>query len=288
VITTVGLVLHPERDSHQAIGTIGRWAADRSARLVGLTEEVARTSGATGVSAEELAKQADLVVSLGGDGTMLRAMRLVLGGRAPVLGVNMGRLGFLAEIDVPQLSEALAAIDRHEFSVEARTAVEAIFRGEQHVAFNDIALTRRPGRPSARIGLVVEGQPFLHYAADAVIVATPTGSTAYSFSAGGPIVSPRTQGLVVTPVAPHSAFNRSLVLADGEKVELEVLPGSGEISVEADGHLAGHLAPGDLVELAGVPAAAAVVRFGRTTFYQRAQRKLRLNGSAAAEQYPCC
>jgi NAD+ kinase len=201
-----------------------------------------------------------------------------------VLGVNMGRLGFLAEIDVPQLPEALAAIDQHDFTVEARTAVEAVFGGQRHVAFNEIALARRTGRPSALIGLVVEGQPFLHYAADAVIVATPTGSTAYSFSAGGPIVSPRTQGLVVTPVAPHSAFNRSLVLADGEKVELEVLPGSGEIDVEADGHLAGHLAPGDLVELAGVPAAAAVIRFGRTTFYQRAQRKLRLNGSAAADQ----
>jgi NAD+ kinase len=284
VITTVGLVLHPERDSHEAMGTISGWAADRRARLVGLADEAARTWGAAQLSPEEIAQQADLVVSLGGDGTMLRAMRLVLGGHAPVLGVNLGRLGFLAEIDVPQLPEALASIDKHDFTVEARTAVEAIFGGQRHVAFNEIALARRPGRPSAQIGLVVEGQPFLHYAADAVIVATPTGSTAYSFSAGGPIVSPRTQGLVVTPVAPHSAFNRSLVLADGEKVELEVLEGSGEIDVEADGHLAGRLAPGDLVELAGVPAAAAVVRFGRTTFYQRAQRKLRLNGSAAAEQ----
>lgn len=284
MITTVGLVLHPERDSQEAMRTISQWAADRRARLVGLADEVARTWGATELSPDQMAQQADLVVSLGGDGTMLRAMRLVLGGRAPVLGVNMGRLGFLAEIDVPQLPEALAAIDQHDFTVEARTAVEAVFGGRRHVAFNEIALARRPGRPSARIGLVVEGQPFLHYAADAVIVATPTGSTAYSFSAGGPIVSPRTQGLVVTPVAPHSAFNRSLVLADGEKVELEILPGSGEIDVEADGHLAGHLVPGDQVELAGVPAAAAVVRFGRTTFYQRAQRKLRLNGSAAAEQ----
>jgi NAD+ kinase len=287
VIATIGLVLHPERDSGDAMATIRRWAADRRARLLGLADEVRQEWGAAAVSTEEMAAQADLLVSLGGDGTMLRAMRLALGGHAPVLGVNLGRLGFLAEIDVPQLPEALAAIDQHNYTVEDRTAVEAIFGGQHHVVFNDIALTRAPGRPSARIGLVVEGQPFLGYTADAVIVATPTGSTAYSFSAGGPIVSPKTRGLVVTPVAPHSAFNRSLVLADGEKVELEVLPGSGEVDVEADGRLVGRVAIGDRVELAGIPAAAAVVRLGRTTFYQRAQRKLRLNGSAASEP-PWC
>ncbi|HEX2772715.1 MAG TPA: NAD(+)/NADH kinase, partial [Micromonosporaceae bacterium] len=151
MITTVGLVLHPERDSQEAMRTISQWAADRRARLVGLADEVARTWGATELSPDQMAQQADLVVSLGGDGTMLRAMRLVLGGRAPVLGVNMGRLGFLAEIDVPQLPEALAAIDQHDFTVEARTAVEAVFGGRRHVAFNEIALARRPGRPSARI-----------------------------------------------------------------------------------------------------------------------------------------
>lgn len=287
MINTVGLVLHPRRDSDDAITTLARWADDRGIQLVGLADEVARIVGAVEITPDEMAERADLVVSLGGDGTMLRAMRMVLGGRAPVLGVNMGRLGFLAEIDVPQLPEALAAIDQHRFTVEARTAVEAYIDGRRYVAFNEVALARRAGRSTAQIGLIVEGQPFLHYAADAVIVATPTGSTAYSFSAGGPLVSPRTQGLVVTPVAPHSAFNRSLVLADGEKVELEVLPDSGELDVEADGHLACLVAPGGLIELAGVPAAAAVIRLGHTTFYQRAQRKLRLNGSAAAEP-PWC
>jgi NAD+ kinase len=283
LIHTVGLVLHPERDSREALATICRWAGEQRARLVGLTGEVARAEGATEVPPEELARQADLVVSLGGDGTMLRAMRLVLGGRAPVLGVNLGRLGFLAEIDVAQLPDALSAIDQRRFTVEPRSAVEAAFGAQRHVAFNEVALARRPGQPMAQVGLVVEGQPFIRYAADAVIVSTPTGSTAYSFSAGGPIVSPRAQGLVVTPVAPHSAFNRSLVLADGENVELEVLPGSGELDIEADGALAGRVFPGDRVALDGAPAAAAVVRLGRTTFYQRAQRKLRLDGSVGAE-----
>jgi NAD+ kinase len=286
LIHTVGLVLHPQRDSREAVATMARWAGERQARLVGLAGEVGHAEGAAEIPPDELARQADLVVSLGGDGTMLRAMRMVLRGRAPVLGVNLGRLGFLAEIDVGQLPDALSAIDQRHFTVEPRSAVDAAFRAHRHVAFNEVALVRQPGQPMARLGLVVEGQPFIRYAADAVIVATPTGSTAYSFSAGGPIVSPRARGLVVTPVAPHSAFNRSLVLADGENVELEVLPGSGELDIEADGSLAGRVFPGDRVALEGVPAAAAVVRLGRTTFYQRAQRKLRLDGSVGEPPWP--
>jgi NAD+ kinase len=132
------------------------------------------------------------------------------------------------------------------------------------------------------VELTVESHPFVRYAADAVIVATPTGSTAYNFSAGGPLVSPNAEGLLVTPAAPHSAFNRALFLSAAERLTLTVLPTSGELAVEADGIVVGHVNPGDTVQLRTLPAAAQVVRLGRTTFYQRAQRKLRLTGSAEA------
>lgn len=283
MIHTVGLVLHPRRDSRSAMETIAEWVRGRHATLIGLADEVGRTAGASPVTAAELAERSDLVVSLGGDGTMLRSMRLVSGARAPVLGVNLGRLGFLAEIDVPQLPEALSAIDEHRFTVEPRSAVQASFAGCAALAFNEVALVRRSGEGLAEFALVVEGHPFVRYAGDALIVATPTGSTAYSFSAGGPIVSPRRQGLVVTPVAPHSAFNRSLVLSESERVALRVLPDSGGLAVEADGAVIGELAPGAVVDAAARPAAATVVRLGYTTFYQRAQRKLRLTGSAEVE-----
>lgn len=284
MIHTVGLVLHPQRDSQAAMATICSWARARRTQLIGLAGEVARVGGAaTAASAEELADRSDLVVSLGGDGTMLRAMRMVWGGRAPVLGVNLGRLGFLAEIDVPQLPDALSAIDENRFTVESRSAVEATFGGQRHGAFNEVALVRRPGHAMAAIGLVVDGQPFIRYAADALIVATPTGSTAYSFSAGGPLVSPRFQGLIVTPVAPHSAFNRSLVLVNGERLALRVLPEGGDLEVEADGRVVGRVGADEVLDVTAVPAAAAVVRLGHTTFYQRAQRKLRLGGTAETE-----
>jgi NAD+ kinase len=284
MIGAVGLVLHPRRDCSVAMSTVTRWARDRGAAVLGLAEEVLRIDAeAIAVDAGELAARVDLLVSLGGDGTMLRAMRLAHGHTAPVLGVNLGRLGFLAEIDIPDLAEALSAIDAHSFVVEGRSAVRAEFAGQVTTAFNDVVLVRVPGRGgSAVVELEVEGHPFLRYAADAVVVATPTGSTAYSFSAGGPIVSPRAEGLLVIPSAPHSAFNRALFLSSGERLALSVLPTSGELAVEADGRLMGTVGPGDVVELALVPAAANVVRLGRTTFYQRAQRRLGLAGSAEA------
>jgi NAD+ kinase len=285
MIGTVGLVLHPARTNDGAMETITGWALEHGVKILGLAGEIERISGAAvAVDPAYLAERADLIVSLGGDGTMLRAMRLSRGGRSPVLGVNLGRLGFLAEIDIPELTGALSAIDGHRFTVEPRSGVRATFAGQDTTAFNDVALVRIPGEnASAAVELTVEGHSFVRYAADAVIVATPTGSTAYNFSAGGPIVSPRAEGLLVTPVAPHSAFNRALFLSSGEKLALTVLPPSGRLAVEADGMVIGHISPGGVVELTLLPAAAQVVRLGLTTFYQRAQRKLRLEGSAEVD-----
>jgi len=285
MIGTVGLVLHPRRDCGDVIATVTGWARSRGVRVFGLPEEAERIDGeVTTVRPDELAQFADLVVSLGGDGTMLRAMRLTRGRQIPILGVNLGRLGFLAEIDVPELTEALGAINDNLFTVEARSGLGAVVEGRDALAFNDIAVVRTPGQGKmAVVEVHVEGHPFVRYAADAVVVATPTGSTAYSFSAGGPIVSPNAEGLLVTPVAPHSAFNRALFLSSGEKLALGILPASGELAVEADGLLVGYLRPGDVLDINLLPAAARVVRLGRTTFYQRAQRRLRLTGSTEAD-----
>ena len=276
----VGIVLHPQRDSKEAVDAILGWAARNGATVYGIGDEITRLNcAATAVTAEEMAKRADLIVSLGGDGTMLRAMRLADGQRAPVLGVNLGKLGFLAEVDVPDLPDALSAIDARDYTVEPRLAVDSLVAGNRVTAFNDIAVVRVPGGTAA-VSLQVGGQPFVSYAADAVVVSTPTGSTAYSFSAGGPIMSPAVEALLVTPAAPHSAYNRGLVLSVTDTVTLEVLPGSGEVAVEVDGEVAGYVHPGDALEIDARPAAARVVRLGRTTFYQRARRKLRIADSA--------
>ena len=277
----VGLVLHPQRDSSTAVRSVLGWAANRGAQVLGIDSEVSRLDcSAIAVPAEEIGKRVDLLVSLGGDGTMLRAMRLADGQPGPVLGVNLGKLGFLAEVDVPDLPAALSAIDNKEFTVESRLAVDAVFGDRIVTAFNDVAFVRFPGQPTVGISVRAAGHPFVSYAADAVVVATPTGSTAYSFSAGGPIVSPAVEALLVTPAAPHSAYNRGLVLSVQDTLTLEVLPRSGPVAVEADGQATGQVAPGDQIELRPRPAAAHVVRLGVTTFYERARRKLRLTDSA--------
>src|SRR5882757_7521134 len=278
---TIGLVLHPQRDSAEAVEAVLGWAASNGAEILGIGDEIKRLNcAATAVSVEELGRRSDLVVSLGGDGTMLRAMRLADRKRAPVLGVNLGKLGFLAEVDVPNLADALSAIDRHDFTIERRMAIDALVGTTEVTAFNGVAAVRIPGEGSARVAVRVAGQPFVSYAADAVIVATPTGSTAYSFSAGGPITSPSVEALLVTPAAPHSAWSRGVVLSVHDTVELEMLPTSGRLAVEVDGEVAGYVGPGERIELLARPGAARVVRLGRTTFYQRARRKLRLTDSA--------
>jgi NAD+ kinase len=282
---SAGLVLHPRRDSAAAVEAVLGWAGNRNIEILGIADEIVRLNcAAIGVTAEELGRRSDLVVSLGGDGTMLRAMRLADGQRAPVLGVNLGKLGFLAEVDVPDLPGALSAIDDHQFTVEPRLAVDAVLEGRRITAFNDIAVVRVPGDGSAVVAVRVGGQPFVSYSADAVVVATPTGSTAYSFSAGGPITSPAVEALLVTPAAPHSAYSRGVVLSVHDEVTLELLPTSGRLAVEVDGQVAGYVSPGDRLDLRGRPSAARVVRLGMTTFYQRARRKLRLTDSAEIPQ----
>ncbi|HLU72893.1 MAG TPA: NAD(+)/NADH kinase [Nonomuraea sp.] len=280
MVGTVGLVLHPQRDSKEAIDTILQWAASRGVTVLGLPDEVDRIAcSAVAVDARTLVERADLLVSLGGDGTMLRTMRLIAGRDTPVLGVNLGRLGFLAEIDAGELADALSAIDHKRYTVEPRMAVRTCLDGQEELtAFNDIALVRFPGDGLTAVTVAPGGQPFVSYAADAVIVATSTGSTAYSFSAGGPVVSPRVEAVLVVPAAAHSAFNRALVLPADEEVTLELLPSSGRLAVELDGRVVGRLGPGDQLKVTALPGAAKVVRLG-TTFYERARRKLRVSGS---------
>ncbi|MCK2218847.1 NAD(+)/NADH kinase [Actinomadura sp. ATCC 31491] len=282
MVGTVGLVLHPQRDSKKAIDTILRWAGGKGATVLGLPEEVGRIDcTAVPVDADALVERSDLLVGLGGDGTMLRTMRLLAGRPTPILGVNLGRLGFLAEIDVDELAGTLSAIDEHRYTIEPRMAIQSRVSGVQVTAFNDIALVRIPGDGLAAVSVTPAGSDFVRFAADAVIVATSTGSTAYSFSAGGPIVSPRVEAVLVVPAAAHSSFNRALVLPADEEVTLEVLPTSGRLAVEVDGAVVGHLCPGDTVTVSAWPGAAKVVRLG-TTFYERARRKLRVDGSQEA------
>jgi NAD+ kinase len=255
-VHAVGLVLHPRRDCGQAIGAVVDWAAERGASVYGVPEEIGRVRNAIAVSPDELSKCCDLLVSLGGDGTMLRAMRLADGDRVAVLGVNLGRLGFLAEVDIPELPAALSAIDSHQYTTESRLAVDAEIDGRKLTGFNDIAVVRVPGAGSARLSLMVDGSPFVSYAADAVVVATPTGSTAYNLSAGGPVIYPSMNVVVITPICPFTLSNRPIVVPDESLIEVRLMTDKEEVALTLDGQVGFPLKVADRI----------VIRKSNTTF----------------------
>ena len=223
----------------------------------------------------KLAEGADLAVALGGDGTMLRTVDLVCGADVPVLGVNVGQLGYLTAIEPAALSDALARFFAGDYSVEQRMTLSVEVGGVSRMALNEAVLEKTLSGHTVRLAMSINDGPFLTTAADGLIVSTPTGSTAYNFSARGPIVSPRLRGLVVTPVSPHTLFDRSLVLDDDEWVRLEVLDGRPAALV-VDGRSFGTLEPGDSVVCRAGAHDARFVTFDGRDFHQILKAKFSL------------
>jgi NAD+ kinase len=284
----VTLVLHPRRDVRDAVALVTTWANATGIELTGLDDERLPASVAR-CEAPELAQDCDLVLALGGDGTLLGALRSAAPLGVPVLGVNLGRLGYLTEVDGQQLPEALEAVATGAFVVEERFTLSVAWHDDdqlhEQVAYNDVVLSRVPGHGQAALGLSVDGQLLVRYASDGVIAATPSGSTAYSFAAGGPIVSPQTRAMIVTPDAPHGLFNRAVVLGDDEWLGVEVLPSSAPVALEVDGQLITEAQPGWTMEVAPNPWPALVVRLGSAGFAERARRKLGITDPAALADY---
>jgi NAD+ kinase len=284
----VSLVLHPRRDVTLAVDYVEEWAHNAGIELSGV-EDPRLPAGARRCDVSMLAQDCDLVLALGGDGTMLGAQRLAAPLGVPVLGVNLGRLGYLTEVDAEKLPKALSAIAAGAFAVEERSALSARWEDDgvpcDRIAYNDVVLSRVPGRGQAALALSVDGQLLVRYASDGVIAATPAGSTAYSFAAGGPIVSPQTRAMIVTPDAPHGLFNRAVVLGDDERLGIEVLPTSAPIAVEVDGQLLSQVDPGWSIEVAQAPDPARVVRLGEAGFAERARRKLGITDPAGLADF---
>jgi NAD+ kinase len=232
---------------------------------------------------------ADLVVALGGDGTMLRAVNALDGSAVPLLGVNIGHLGYLTEVDP---DDAVTAVERFVMGSEAggwhldermllsvevsRTAAGPAAGPSRWRALNEAVVEKSAAGHTARLLARIDGAPFTSYAADGLIVATPTGSTAYSLSARGPVVSPRHRALLLTPVSPHMLFDRTLVLDPTESVELEVL-GHRTAELVIDGQVVTALAEGDVVRCRSAIETARFVRFGPHHYHQILKKKFGLN-----------
>ncbi len=221
------------------------------------------------------AKSAEMVISLGGDGTMLRAVHLLDGAAVPVIGVNVGLLGYLAEVEPSDLVPALERYFAGSYSIESRMMLRAEIGDAHHLALNEASLEKREAGHTVRMRVFIDGEMFTTYQADGLIASTPTGSTAYSLSARGPVVSPRHRAVLLTPVSPHMLFDRSLVLDPAERLEIEVI-GHRPVDVAVDGQRVATLGEGDRISCGVAAAEALFVRFGPHHFHQVLKQKFGL------------
>lgn len=284
-MSKVVIVAHHDRDDARALAsTIATWLRERGHEAWMPTDE-AELLSLEDLAGEAAAAEADLVLSLGGDGTMLRAVNLLDGAPVPLLGVNLGRLGYLTEVEADQVNSALERfeagdVDGHwHLDERMMLDVAVVDPSGQQVgvwrALNEAVVEKRESGHTVNLLVRIDGAPFTSYAADGLIVSTPTGSTAYSLSARGPVVSPKHRALLVTPVAPHMLFDRSLVLDPNETVDIEVLAGR-EAAVAVDGRSVCSLAAGATVRCVPSAATARFVRFGVHHYHQVLKAKFGL------------
>jgi NAD+ kinase len=284
----VGFVVHVGRpEAVKAAEELARWCLDRGM-------EVRSLEGIAGISEPSdpagFAEGLDLVTSVGGDGTLLRAALMAHRADAPVLGVKVGRLGFLTEVGPQDAPAALEGWLEGELEVEERMALRADAEGagwdEPQWALNEIIVEKRARHRVIRLAATVGEEHVTTFSADGVIVASPTGSTAYSFSAGGPIVSPELRCMVLMPVAPHMTFDRPVVLAPDERVTLEVRPDEPGL-LSADGREGLELPVGSRVQVRRADSPARLLRRKNPeSFYSLLRRKFALPAEPPGEGEP--
>ena len=256
-MATFGFFIHRERKEAVDLAVdAAAWLRERG-HEVRFSEEGAAATGLQELAfgADELVPGLDVALSMGGDGTMLRTVDLIADTEVPVIGVNLGQLGYLTEVEPAQLHVALKRFLAGSYHTEERmrmvVSVDAPScedpMSSEYPALNEAVLGKTPAGQIVRIAVSVDGDPFTTYHADGLIIATPTGSTAYAWSAGGPIIAPDHRALLLTPVAPHMLFDRSLVLAPTAVIRLEVLE-DRPATLSVDGRNLGTLHPGDAIE----------------------------------------
>jgi NAD+ kinase len=268
-VATIAFVVHPERPEAAAIARHATtWLEARGHHAVEVRDTSAHPDAA-------LDGSVDLAVSLGGDGTMLRTVALACAHSTPILGVNLGRLGYLTEVEPDGLESALGRFLAGDYSVEERITLEVtVERGgtasseldRRVVVLNEAVVEKTVPGHTIRVAASIAGRPFVTYAADGLLVATPTGSTAYNLSARGPILSPGLRAMVLTPVSPHMLFDRPLVLEPQQWVRLELLGPLAAVLV-LDGQSSDSLQPGDAVICRVGPSPARLVTFGPRDFF---------------------
>ena len=246
--------------------------AERAGVAVKFVDDVPGLTSTPGVTLEH----SEMMVTIGGDGTLLRGVRLAVLLEIPILGINTGRLGFLTEIETTgDIVHQVQRLFRGEFAVEERVALQVSVNGVgAHFALNDVVVRRGAQARMAPFGLSLDGEPIAHIPSDGIVVSTPTGSTAYFLSAGGPIIAPTVDAFGVASLLPHTLFARPLIVPTSSTIEITCDSEIVHANLETDGTFVSDLSSGDLVTVVRAPRPVKFARTGDHAFFARLEEKL--------------
>ena len=282
-MSVISMMVHPERSESLELAAALAGYLEKSGNKVRLDEVGASAVGRSelGCSPEDFAADADLAVSIGGDGTMLRTFERVAQAGVPVLGVNVGHLGYLTEFEADEAQTAVDKALRGDLPVEERLMIQSrVQRSDGEIegtwiGLNEAVVEKKSQGHTVRLEVTIDDSPFATYAGDGLIVSTPTGSTAYNLSARGSIVAPTHWSLQLTPVAPHMLFDRSLVLRPDTEIRISVV-GEREANLSVDGRSVAALRDGDVMIATRSEVIARLVTSGSGGFQQVLKQKFGL------------
>ncbi len=281
---TIGLIPNwRKKNANLVVARIDRFFSQRSIRLN--LAELSRVDFYSDTSlADQLAdwyESMELIIVVGGDGTILRVARDLACWNLPVLGINMGHKGFLAEIEVEQMERFLQYIATGQFTCHERMMLDTRLRRQDkelaaYLALNDIVISRGPFSRIIEVESYINNDFMESYSGDGLIVATPTGSTGYSLSAGGPIVNPTMQLFVITPICPHSLYNRSVIISGNDLISLQVDSRQVEVMLTVDGQVRHTLEDHDQIIICRSEQTVKLVSFQGYTFFRMLHQKLKV------------
>lgn len=285
-IKRIGLIGHSDKVAgSKAVAKAVRLirAAGRQVFTDAVTAASAKIKSAVCPDAATLARQVDLLLVFGGDGTMLRVAREIAGSQTPLLGVNLGGLGFLTGVPSRELTRALKHVWLGEFTVEPRALIEAIARCSgrqlQLTALNDIVISRGVVSRLIELDVAVDGEPLTRYRGDGLIISSPTGSTAYSLAAGGALVSPTADVFELTPISPHTLTNRSLIVPLTATIRVKAISPKPSTILNADGQVISDLSAGDLVTIRRSRRTVRLMQLADSSFFEALRQKLHWRGA---------
>lgn len=226
------------------------------------------------VPRDEIVKKCNFILAMGGDGTMLAAARLVGPSEVPILGINIGSLGFLTEQTPADLESSLRRVRNGNFKLEKRIALEASFDGNKYFALNDIVIDKGEVSRMISLSLTANGDYICSYNADGLIISSPTGSTAYSLAVGGPILNPKMEAMIASPIAPHSLASRPLIFPRDDILDIKIEQSHGYAIMTADGQVDTKLPTGSTLSIRIADHAVRLIRFPENSFYSVLRSKL--------------